>query len=164
MAEAAILERAGLDRSRLVSLRYFNLFRLILAGLFLVTGRGFGLGGEQPAVFAAVTVGYLAAVLALGFPDAARRLGLERVIVLQMVIDVAMLTLVMWASGGYRSGMPVLMMIVLAGLGVALDRIGFGSIAGIGSVILLLAMIAAAAGIVIAETGRDRPWAGPGRG
>jgi hypothetical protein len=56
------------------------------------------------------------------------------------------------------------MMIVLAGLGVALDRIGFGAIAGIGSVILLLAMIAAAAGIVIAETGRDRPWAGPGRG
>lgn len=121
MAEAAVVDRAGLDRSRLVSLRYFNLFRLILAGLFLVTGRGFGLGSEQPAVFAAVTVGYLAAVLALGFPDAVRRLGLERVIVLQMVIDVAMLTLVMWASGGYRSGMPVLMMIVLAGGGLVAE-------------------------------------------
>lgn len=53
---------------------------------------------------------------------------------------------------------------IFAGLGVALDRVGFGSIVGIGSAILLLAMIAAATGVVIAETGRDRPWAGPGQG
>lgn len=56
------------------------------------------------------------------------------------------------------------MVTIFAGLGVALDRVGFGSIVGIGSAILLLAMIAAATGVVIAETGRDRPWAGPGAG
>ena len=58
----------------------------------------------------------------------------------------------------------MVMATVFIGLGVALDRIGFGSIVGIGSAILLLAMIAAATGVVIAETGRDRPWAGPGQG
>ena len=56
------------------------------------------------------------------------------------------------------------MVTIFTGLGVALDRVGFGSIVGIGSAILLLAMIAAAAGVIIAETGRDRPWAGPGQG
>ncbi|MEO8510729.1 MAG: zinc ribbon domain-containing protein [Chloroflexota bacterium] len=58
----------------------------------------------------------------------------------------------------------MVMATVFIGLGVALDRIGFGSVVGIGSAILLLAMIAAATGVVIAETGRDRPWAGPGPG
>ena len=56
------------------------------------------------------------------------------------------------------------MVTIFTGLGVALDRVGFGSIVGIGSAILLLAMIAAATGVIIAETGRDRPWAGPGQG
>lgn len=58
----------------------------------------------------------------------------------------------------------MVMATIFIGLGVALDRIGFGSVVGVGSAILLLAMIAAATGVVIAETGRDRPWAGPGRG
>jgi hypothetical protein len=58
----------------------------------------------------------------------------------------------------------MVMATIFIGLGVALDRIGFGSVVGIGSAVLLLAMIAAATGVVIAETGRDRPWAGPGQG
>lgn len=58
----------------------------------------------------------------------------------------------------------MVMATIFAGLGVALDRIGFGSVGGIGSAILLLAMIVAATGVIIAETGRDRPWAGPGQG
>lgn len=109
---------AGVDRSRRLSLRYFNLFRLLLAGIFIVGGRSFGLGGEHPLVFDAAAFGYLAAVLALGFPDAVRRLGLERVILLQILADVLALSVIMWASGGYRSGMPVLMMVVLAGTGL----------------------------------------------
>lgn len=48
---------------------------------------------------------------------------------------------------------------ILIALGVALDRIGFGG--GAASAILLLAMGAAAVGVVLVEIGRDRPWAGP---
>ncbi len=112
---------AGAERARGASLRYFNLFRLILAGLFLVGGREFGLGVEHPAAFEVVAIVYLGCVLALGFPDAARRLGIDRVILLQVVIDVLALSAIMWASGGYRSGMPVLMMVVLAGAGLVAE-------------------------------------------
>ena len=106
------------DRARSVSLRYLNLFRLILAGLFLVAGRELGLGDEAPRIYQLVALGYLGAVLALGFPDAARRLGFERTVALQVVIDVIALSLIMWLSGGYRSGIPALIMVMLAGAGL----------------------------------------------
>ncbi|MCK2087380.1 PAS domain-containing sensor histidine kinase [Thauera aromatica] len=106
------------EHARRASLRYLNLFRLVIAGLFLVAGRELGLGSENPSVFRLAALGYLGAVLALGFPDAMRRFGSERVILLQVVVDVLALSAIMWVSGGYRSGMPVLMMVVLAGAGL----------------------------------------------
>ncbi len=45
-------------------------------------------------------------------------------------------------------------------LGVAVDRLGF-SIAGFGTLLVLLGSAAAAAGAVILELGRDQPMAGP---
>ena len=53
-------------------LRYLNLFRLILAGVFLVAGPGLRLGGDSSTLFFAAAFAYLTAVLILGFPDAAR--------------------------------------------------------------------------------------------
>lgn len=110
-----------LDRSRLVPLRYFNLLRLIVAGLFLVAGRELNLGREAPGLFLSVTLAYLAAVLALGFPDALRRLGLQRLVPLQVTIDIAVLSAIMWVSGGYSSGMPVMMMVYLAAAGLVAE-------------------------------------------
>lgn len=113
------------DSYRWVPQRYFNLLRLTLAGLFLVAGPELGLGKDAPFVFFTVSLGYLAVVLALGFPDAARRFGLNRLISVQVVIDIVVLTVMMWVSGGYRSGMPVLMMVFLAAAGlVAEGRMG----------------------------------------
>jgi two-component system sensor histidine kinase PilS (NtrC family) len=106
------------DQARRASLRYFNLFRLILAGLFVVAGQELNLGGEAPRIFLAVSAGYLGAVLLLGFPDAVRRIGFDRIANLQGVIDICALALLMWTSGGYRSGLLVLMMAVLAGSGL----------------------------------------------
>lgn len=112
---------AGIDPARRLSLRYFNLFRLVVAGLFVVLGRDLRLGGDHPAVFLAAAFAYLGAVLALGFPDVIRRLGFDRVVSIQAVIDVLTLAVIMWTSGGYRSGMPVLMMIMLAGSGLVAE-------------------------------------------
>lgn len=109
------------DRARLVPLRYFNLLRLIVAGLFLVAGRELNLGAEAPRLFIGLSVAYLAAVLTLGFPDALRRLGLERLVTLQVTIDIAMLSAIMWVSGGYGSGMPVMMMVFLAAAGLVAE-------------------------------------------
>lgn len=111
---------AGFDPAavRGSSLRYLNLFRLIMAAVFAVFGTALGLGHEQPALFLGLTLAYLATVLVLGFPDALRRIGLERLITLQVLLDIFFLSLMMWASGGYRSGLPMLMMVVLAGAGL----------------------------------------------
>jgi len=106
------------DQTRWKSLRYFNLFRLVIAGGFLVAGPALELGQYAPAVFRITAGSYLAATLLLGFPDAARRLGLNRLVVIQTLIDIAALTLFLWSSGGYRSGMPILMLVVLAAAGL----------------------------------------------
>jgi hypothetical protein len=50
----------------------------------------------------------------------------------------------------------------LIGLGVALDRIGFGS-AGLGALLLFLGTAGVSAGALLAEAGHDRPMATPGR-
>lgn len=112
---------ADVDPSRRLSLRYFNLFRLIVGGLFVVAGREIDLGSYHQFVYNAASFGYLGAVLALGFPDMQRRFGIDRVILVQVVVDVCLLTAIMWASGGYRSGVPVLMMVILAGAGLVAE-------------------------------------------
>ena len=57
------------------ALRYLNLFRLTAAGIFLVVGYRLGLGIEAPTLFWGVALAYLFGILALGFPDAERRIG-----------------------------------------------------------------------------------------
>ena len=110
----AALSDAELEPSRWIPLRYLNFFRLVIAGLFLELH----LGDEAPRAFVGAALVYIAAVLTLGFPDAVRRIGFDRLIALQVVIDIAVLATIMWASGGYRSGIPVLMMVILAGAGL----------------------------------------------
>ena len=106
------------DTAQRKALRYFNLFRLIIAALFLVLGTRIGLGFEAPRLFWFVALFYVATVLALGFPDAENRIGFKRLIAIQGFMDMLILSVIMWTSGGYRSGIPVLMMIVLAGSGL----------------------------------------------
>lgn len=112
---------SGFDAARWAALRYFNIFRLIIAAAFLTVGRVIDLGQQAPTLFVTVSGAYLLAVLLLGFPDAARRLGMDRLLTIQVVVDVVALTLFMWASGGYRSGIPLLMLVVLAGAGLVAD-------------------------------------------
>ncbi len=126
------------DPARLIPQRYFNLFRLVIAGMFLVAGRELGLGVESPRLFAGVSLAYLGAVLLLGFPDAARRLGLERLIALQVVIDILALTAILWISGGYRSGMAVMMMVYLAAAGLVAEGRMVLFFAALATVLVLL--------------------------
>ena len=109
------------DAARWAAMRYFNLFRLIIAAAFLTAGRMLELGQQAPTLFIAVAGAYLLAVLLLGFPDAGRRLGLARLVTLQVLVDVTALTILMWSSGGYRSGIPLLMLVVLAGAGLVAE-------------------------------------------
>jgi two-component system sensor histidine kinase PilS (NtrC family) len=145
------LVTAPADTSRRAALRYLNLFRLFVAAVFTVFGRTTGLGSEAPVLFVAVSLVYLMAVLALGFPDAVRRLGLDRLVTLQMVVDILAITLLMHASDGARGALPTLLMIFLAG----------GGLVGQGRWVLFYAALATVA--VLAENvartlaGREAP-------
>ncbi len=124
--------RPDADPAQRKALRYFNLFRLIIAAVLLVLGTRIGLGSEAPKLFWFAALFYVAAVLALGFPDAENRIGFQRLITIQGFMDMLILSIVVWTSGGYRSGIPVLMMIVLAGSGLLAE----------GRVVLFMASLA----------------------
>jgi two-component system sensor histidine kinase PilS (NtrC family) len=108
------------DPARRKALRYFNLFRLIIACFFLIAGSRLGLGHEAPNLFWAATLAYVFVILLLGFPDA-ERYGFGRLMALQGVVDIAVLSVILWTSGGFVSGIPVLMMIMLAGSGLVAE-------------------------------------------
>jgi len=151
MTEAAVQRLPSEETSRRAALRYLNLFRLFVALVFLVFGQTLGLGKDAPVVITVVSLAYLVSVLALGFPDAIRRLGLDRLVTIQMVADIIALVLLMYASGGVRGGLPTLLMIMLAG----------GGLVGQGRLVLFYAALATVAvlteNVVRALSGREAP-------
>jgi two-component system sensor histidine kinase PilS (NtrC family) len=112
---------SDVDPAQRKALRYFNLFRLIIAAAFLVLGTRSGLGVDAPKIFWFTALFYVAIVLALGFPDAENRIGFKRLVRIQAFMDILVLIIILWVSGGYRSGIPVLMMVVLAGSGLLIE-------------------------------------------
>lgn len=106
------------DATRLASRRFFNLFRLIVAGLMLVAGDQLGLGVEAPQLFILLAMAYVALALLLGLPLVTRSVGFDRLVVVQFAIDIVVLATVLWISGGFGSGIAVLMMVYLAAAGL----------------------------------------------
>jgi len=101
------------------SLRYFSVYRLSIALLFLVAAIVFGdtisLGTQDARLFGRVAPVYL--LLAIVFLAALlrrpRRFNLQ--LSVQVAVDIAALTLMMFASGGQQSGIAVLLLVVVAG-------------------------------------------------
>jgi len=108
--------------SRAVSIRYFNLYRIVVASAFALFGGVFNFGQNAPGVFVFSLVVYW--IMAFSFfllHAGSPRYG-ERTLGIQSALDIIMLALFMYASGGYRSGVPFLMMTSIAGTGL----VGFG--------------------------------------
>jgi two-component system sensor histidine kinase PilS (NtrC family) len=104
------------------SLHYFNLYRLGVATVFvcaiLIYGGSLSFGSQNPGMFAWVGSAYL--LLALLFYVALQlfRRGFNLHLTLQVVTDILALTLLMFASGGAKSGMAFMLLVVLAGAGL----------------------------------------------
>lgn len=105
-----------------ISLRYFNLYRIAIAGLFLGTSMIYGdtlnLGSHRIELFRAVCGAYLLAGVAFqmflgGWRD---RFNLQ--ISLHAFADIVAITLLMFASGGIRSGLGIMLLISLIGAAV----------------------------------------------
>ncbi len=119
---AAAARGMQLPESYWRSLRYFSVYRLIVAGVFFFAATVYGgtpnLGSLDIVLFRHVSTAYVfGGVLMLWAVNFVRR-GFDLQLTLQVVADISALTLLMYASGGAASGIGVMIFVVLAGAGL----------------------------------------------
>jgi two-component system sensor histidine kinase PilS (NtrC family) len=106
-------------------LRYFNLYRLLLSGLFATlyfSGNGPKLFGEHnPELFGATSLIYLGCVLISGFAHRWQWPAFRLQLRLNVLVDIVAITLLTHASGGVESGLGMLLLITLAGGGLLMS-------------------------------------------
>jgi two-component system, NtrC family, sensor histidine kinase PilS len=108
------------------SLRYFNIYRMAVAALFLgITlfyGDALNLGSYRLTFFRAVCVAYF--TLSVVFHSLLRNLrDLFNVqLSLHLALDILAITLLMYASGGMSSGLGVMLLIALTGAALVAPR------------------------------------------
>jgi two-component system sensor histidine kinase PilS (NtrC family) len=112
-------KEAGVPESFWVSLRYFNVYRLVVAGIFLlgiaVGGSDLSFGARDPALFAGVAAAYLVLAAGYHFVLARTRRDFDAQLTVHVLTDVVAITILMHASGGFRSGLAGMLLISLAG-------------------------------------------------
>lgn len=109
-----------------VSLRYFNLYRIVVAAMFFITtavyGDSFTLGAHRLDVFRGASAAYL--VLGVALHAVVRNLRdlFNLQLSVHVGLDIAALTLLMNASGGLRSGLGVMLLIALTAAALVAPR------------------------------------------
>jgi two-component system sensor histidine kinase PilS (NtrC family) len=109
-----------------ISLRYFNVYRMAIAALFLgITvfyGDSLNLGSHQLNVFRLVTVAYVMAGVV--FQSLMRYLRdlFNLQLSLHIGADILAITLLMYSSGGIHSGLGVMLLIALTGAALVAPR------------------------------------------
>jgi two-component system sensor histidine kinase PilS (NtrC family) len=136
---AGLFERGpGTPDSFWISLRYFNIYRMAVAALFLgITlfyGDALNLGSYRLGFFRAVCVAYL--VTAVVFQSVLRNLRdlFNLQLSAHVALDIVAITLLMYSSGGIRSGLGVMLLIALTGAALVAPRrlsVLYAALAGI---------------------------------
>ena len=125
-----------------ISLRYFNLYRIVLAAVFLVTALLYddavSLGTHSLELFRYLAAGYL--FVGVVFHGVLRDLRdkFELQLSLQACLDIVAITLLMYASGGMRSGLGVMLLISLTAASIVAPRRLAFLYAALGTIALLL--------------------------
>ena len=105
-----------------ISLRYFNFYRMAVAGLFLgltvVYDDALALGSHRLQVFRLTAAVYLVAAIVMQAVLRNLRELFNQQLTLQMGIDIVAITLLMYSSGGIRSGLGVMLLISLTGAAI----------------------------------------------
>lgn len=137
-AVPAILHALEPGLARSVSIRYFNLYRVLVASAFVIFGGIFSFGREAPGLFLVAVVAYWVMACAFFLLHAGSSEYGERTLGLQVGVDILVLAVFMYASGGFRSGVPFLMMTSIAGAGlVGQGRMALGA-ASLATITVLL--------------------------
>ncbi|MHB1240373.1 MAG: sensor histidine kinase [Gammaproteobacteria bacterium] len=117
-ANAAGSARGG-DAHTWKPLRFFNIYRLVLAGLFAVAyfasptpPEVFGM--YAPRLFETVCLSYLAFAIVASLAHQLRWPGFASQVYIEIVADIIAITLLMHASGGVESSLGVLLVISIA--------------------------------------------------
>jgi two-component system sensor histidine kinase PilS (NtrC family) len=104
------------------SLRFFNLYRLILAGIFVFLSAAFGstvlLTSSHLLLFFGTSVGYLVAALMSLVPLHLRWPRFTLQLAGQVGVDIVGLTVLSYASGGIKSNVGLLLLVSLAAAGL----------------------------------------------
>jgi two-component system sensor histidine kinase PilS (NtrC family) len=139
------------------SLRYFNLFRLTLAGTFAVAHAMFGVintfGAYSPSLFYATSIAYVFFAALMIVPIDIRWPRFNLLLSAQVSADIFFMVLLMHASGGIQSGLGLLVLAPLAATGmVSRGRLAMFH-AAMASIALLLEETYQV--LVLAESSRD---------
>ena len=125
-----------------ISLRYLNFYRIALAAVFLGTtliyGDTLSLGSNNLALFRYVSAGYL--FLGIVFLGVLRNLRdrFDPQLSIQVFVDIVAITLLMYASGGIRSGLGVMLLIALTAAALVAQRRLIFLYAAVATIALLL--------------------------
>lgn len=133
-------DAANLNASPWKSLRLLNVYRLVLAVVFMAViliGGPKVLGQHNAFLFITINALYIFFLLAFGVSDHYRWPALTLQVYAQALIDIVAITLLMHASGGIGSGLGVLMIAAVAAASVlAPGRAALG-VAALASLALL---------------------------
>ena len=104
------------------SLRFFSLYRLAVGVMFVsivfVSGDVLNVGTEHPNLFVRTALAYVISAILFIVAMQRRREYFNLQLSLQVAADIFFITLMMYASGGQKSGIGVLLMVVVAGAGL----------------------------------------------
>lgn len=100
-------------------LRYFSYYRLIASGFLfgqsLIVAKPLHIAGENPLLFEWVAGAYFLAAILVLFVQHRWQHALQSQLSIQVLIDLYCLALLLFASGGAKSGMTMLLLVVLVG-------------------------------------------------
>ena len=129
--ELAIAQRRRAPRSPLIvvaddttwrTLAVFCAYRVVLAVLvgaaFVFLNRFFNLGIVSPSAVVPTLVSYTIASVALLVPARLREPSLTLQVTAGVIVDVVAIVMLMYASGGVRSGLAVILLVSLAAAGL----------------------------------------------
>ncbi|MCC6611166.1 MAG: HAMP domain-containing histidine kinase [Burkholderiales bacterium] len=121
-----------------VSLRYFNAYRMAVAALFLASvvffQDVFVLGVSHLRLYAATSLLYLGAAVAFHVVLRRAPRNFDVQLTAHMLSDVVAITLLSYASGGFRSGLAVMLLISVAAAGLVSrgsQLLGYAALAAI---------------------------------
>jgi two-component system, NtrC family, sensor histidine kinase PilS len=100
-------------------LKYFSYYRLIVASLFLAAilfaEKPLNVGAQEARLFLWVCAIYFSLAIALLIAQSRWKTAFNLQLSVQVLIDIACLTLLLYASGGAKSGMTMMLLVVLVG-------------------------------------------------